>query len=52
LVFFLNIILKIINFYLFSLLARVDYIGSVDKSTGKAELRFYIDDIEKTVINF
>ncbi|CAF2305778.1 unnamed protein product [Rotaria sp. Silwood2] len=31
-----------------SLLARVDYIGSVDKSTGRVELRFYIDDIGKT----
>ncbi|CAF4790196.1 unnamed protein product, partial [Rotaria magnacalcarata] len=33
-----------------SLLARVDYIGSVDKSTGRVELRFYVDDIGKTVI--
>ncbi|CAF4135211.1 unnamed protein product, partial [Rotaria magnacalcarata] len=32
----------------FSLLARVDYIGSVDKSTGRVELRFYVDDIGKT----
>ncbi|CAF2146219.1 unnamed protein product [Rotaria magnacalcarata] len=31
-----------------SLLARVDYIGSVDKSTGRVELRFYVDDIGKT----
>lgn len=31
-----------------SLLARIDYIGSIDQSTGKVELRFYIDDIEKT----
>ncbi|CAF0719415.1 unnamed protein product [Rotaria sp. Silwood1] len=31
-----------------SLLARVDYIGSVDKSTGRVELRFYIEDIGKT----
>ena len=35
--------------YLFSLLARVDYIGSVNKSTGKAELRFFIDAIGKSV---
>jgi len=31
-----------------SLIARIDYIGSVDKSTGKVELRFYIDEIDKT----
>ncbi|CAF0950560.1 unnamed protein product [Rotaria sordida] len=31
-----------------SVLARVDYIGSIDKSTGRVELRFYIDDIRKT----
>ena len=33
----------------FSLLARIDYIGSIDPSTGKVELRFYIDEIDKTV---
>ena len=49
--FFLNIIFLIIS-YIFSLLARVEYIGSIDKSTGKAELRFHIDDIDKTVIYF
>jgi hypothetical protein len=38
--------------FIFSLLARIDYIGSIDKSTGKVELRFYIDEIEKTVIYF
>ena len=37
---------------LFSLLARIEYIGSVDKSTGKVELRFYIDEIDKTVFYF
>ncbi|CAF3563086.1 unnamed protein product [Adineta steineri] len=31
-----------------SLLARIDYISPVDKMTGKAELRFHIDDMEKT----
>jgi len=38
--------------FFFSLLARIDYIGSVDKLTGKVELRFYIDEIDKTVIYF
>ncbi|UJR26462.1 hypothetical protein I4U23_007792 [Adineta vaga] len=32
-----------------SILVRVEYIGSVDKSTGKAELRFYLDDVEKSI---
>ena len=32
-----------------SLLARIEYIGPVDSATGKAELRFFIDDIEKMV---
>jgi hypothetical protein len=34
---------------LFSLLARVDHIGPVDQATGKSELRFFINDIEKMV---
>lgn len=34
--------------YYSSLLARIDYIGSVDKTTGKVELRFYLTEIEKT----
>jgi hypothetical protein len=37
-------------FHIFSLLARVEYIGCVDKLTGKAELRFHIKGIDKTVI--
>jgi hypothetical protein len=37
--------------HIFSLLARVDYIGDVNKLTGKAKLRFYIKDIEKSVIH-
>jgi hypothetical protein len=37
-------------FIRFSLLPRVDYIGRVDKLTGKVELRFYINEIDKTVI--
>lgn len=32
-----------------SILARVEYISPVDKSTGKAELRFHLGDIDKTV---
>ncbi len=32
-----------------SLLARIDYIGCVDKITGKAELRLYINGIGKLV---
>ncbi|CAF1175389.1 unnamed protein product [Rotaria magnacalcarata] len=32
-----------------SLLARVGYIGSIDKITGKAELRFYINGVEKSI---
>jgi hypothetical protein len=39
-------------FHIFSLLARVEYIGCIDKVTGKAELRFYINGIEKPVIKF
>lgn len=37
------------DLFLFSLLARVDHIGPVDQSTGKTELRFFINDIEKMV---
>lgn len=36
----------------FSLFARVEYIGDVDKITGKAELRIYINGIQKLVIKF
>ncbi|UJR22612.1 hypothetical protein I4U23_025653 [Adineta vaga] len=32
-----------------NLLARVDYIGSVDKTTSKVELRLYINEIQKTI---
>ncbi|CAF1434392.1 unnamed protein product [Adineta ricciae] len=32
-----------------SLLARVDYIGSIDKSTGKVELKFCINELQKTI---
>ncbi|CAF3317287.1 unnamed protein product [Rotaria socialis] len=32
-----------------SLLARVGYIGSIDKITGKVELRFYVNGVEKPV---
>jgi len=39
-------------FHIFSLLARIEYIGYVDKLTGKAELRFYINGIEKPVRKF
>ena len=37
--------------HLSRLLARVDYIGSVDKITGKAELRFHLQGLEKAVRN-
>ena len=37
------------DLFSFSLLARVDHIGPVDQSTGKTELRFFINDIEKMV---
>jgi hypothetical protein len=47
----LFIIEIIYKFLCFSILARIDYIGSVDKSTGKVELRFYIGNIEKMVID-
>ena len=33
-----------------SLLARIDHIGTIDHATGKVELRFYIDEIDKTVM--
>ncbi|CAF1263333.1 unnamed protein product [Adineta steineri] len=32
-----------------SLFARVEYIGCVDKYTGKVELRFYINEIQKMI---
>lgn len=37
---------------MFSLLARVGFIGPVDKITGKAELRLYVNGIEKPVCRF
>jgi hypothetical protein len=37
-------------FHICSLLARIDYIGCVDKTTGKAELRLFINGIEKLVM--
>ncbi|CAF1006463.1 unnamed protein product [Adineta ricciae] len=32
-----------------SILARVEHIGAIDKTTGKTELRFSIDEIDKTI---
>ena len=38
------------DFSSFSLLARIDHIGTIDHATGKVELRFYIEEINKTVM--